>query len=834
MNPSRIPLTTLLLAPLALSHLLAQTGPTLPAASTDEPVTLSPFEVRTDKDYGYRKQSTVTTSRIGADIATIPQAIEILSSELLSDFALDDAVQAFRYTSSVLAGEREILQTTTSIMRGFGTQSYYNGLQMARSETAPFFPTDNLDRIEIAKGPVGLFYGNSLPNGIVNYITKKPNFTNATSVTLSGGSYAFRKAVLDTQRVVDKRLGLAYRLIASSQRNEARIDDFIKDYVLLSPSIVFQPWRPLQVSAELNWQKSHNPYPGNANVWQFVFNPQYAEDVANPSRQILDYMRRRFNLADDAAAKAMVVTRWAPVNATTGLTSRTITTWQADMFDLTGVQPFVRSGDKIEWWRFSPRGDKFATQAPQSNFNGNIRTKNVAVFLNPLPALSFNYRWVDQTSRTNFVRSIYQPSTLYRPDGRVDTLTAALLNTIVKDGNRYSDRETQQFDVYYEKEHAGLKHKLNAGMEVMRAVSWQLADLIDYTKVPSRTNRNGVVLTGLQTFQQWDPFLHPLPPNIYDVDAGPPPTFAKVYGKQRDAYVAYRASAFGDRLNLLTGGRHVSDKVTGRSDNTYTFGGIFGFRRGFYAFASIGRAVTLVNQYEGTNLSSVPLPEAKLLNNEKGDGYEVGLKSNWRDSTISGTVSYFENKRDGLVTADYVQNSEDPRNKDGNPNNDVRLWRNGGLQRVRGTEADVIWTPTRALQVVVNAAYLEEAKVISDPSINPNSFTMTYVRAFQMPLARSPRFRLKWVGKYSFDQGWLKNLSVGAGVRYSDMYYISNSTFGIFAPAETLLDTFASYRIKIGRTPTTLQLNLTNLTNQVNDITRDDGFVARMSVTLRL
>jgi outer membrane receptor for monomeric catechols len=103
-----------------------------------------------------------------------------------------------------------------------------------------------------------------------------------------------------------------------------------------------------------------------------------------------------------------------------------------------------------------------------------------------------------------------------------------------------------------------------------------------------------------------------------------------------------------------------------------------------------------------------------------------------------------------------------------------------------------------------------------------------------MPLARSPEYRLKWVTKYTFGHGVLKGLSVGTGVRYSDRYEIANGATGIFVPEETLFDAFAAYRTKFRKVPTTFQLNLTNLTDEVNDITRDDGFVARLSVTLSL
>jgi len=54
----------------------------------------------------------------------------------------------------------------------------------------------------------------------------------------------------------------------------------------------------------------------------------------------------------------------------------------------------------------------------------------------------------------------------------------------------------------------------------------------------------------------------------------------------------------------------------------------------------------------------------------------------------------------------------------------------------------------------------------------------------------------------------------------------------IYAPAETLFDAFATYRTKLFSQPTELQVNLVNIGDTVNDITRDNGFEARF--TLRL
>src|SRR5262249_32480629 len=100
-------------------------------------------------------------------------------------------------------------------LRGFALPRYYNGVSLANAASlVPINIWDNVDRIEVVKGPVGLYYANSTPNGVANYITKKPQFIDATSLDLTYGSYDFAKVVADHQKVLGK--WGAFRVIASA------------------------------------------------------------------------------------------------------------------------------------------------------------------------------------------------------------------------------------------------------------------------------------------------------------------------------------------------------------------------------------------------------------------------------------------------------------------------------------------------------------------------------------------------------------------------------------------------------------------------------------------
>src|SRR5258708_3404566 len=220
----------ILAAVLLLSAVGLITAPaqTVPESATPSPsgkgevLILNPFTVNSEHDYGYRKTSSITTSRIGVSMYESPQAVEIISGELLNDLGLNSVRQAFDYTSSVTSNKQETFQSGTYKLRGFELPQSINRVNLAQNSNGPGYTTnDNIERIEIAKGPVGLFYGNNSPNGLANIVTKRPEGVNKTKVELDAGSLGYQKALVDTQAVVSKEYGLSSRVIASVSKSNA-------------------------------------------------------------------------------------------------------------------------------------------------------------------------------------------------------------------------------------------------------------------------------------------------------------------------------------------------------------------------------------------------------------------------------------------------------------------------------------------------------------------------------------------------------------------------------------------------------------------------------------
>lgn len=159
----------------------ATAAPARTALGTDEGVqTLTPFEVKSDKDYGYLRTNTTTATRIGVAIQTVPLSVSVISEDFIKDANLSDIQDVLRYQASSAGDTRMgVLQPATGFtpsgnmsLRGFPINSRLrNGLLRYNN-----YSLDNVDRVEIIKGPAAVFFGQAFPGGVINYVTKQPEF----------------------------------------------------------------------------------------------------------------------------------------------------------------------------------------------------------------------------------------------------------------------------------------------------------------------------------------------------------------------------------------------------------------------------------------------------------------------------------------------------------------------------------------------------------------------------------------------------------------------------------------------------------------------------------
>jgi len=176
----------------------------------DDVETLGAFEVSEEKDYGYLKTNSATATRIGMEIQKVPMNVSVLSREFLDDTNAQSLTDIFRYSAAASGDTRYAMRRPANeatpqgvfTMRGFAVNSIMrNGVFRYLSANL-----DNVERVEVVKGPAAVFFGQGYPGGVINYITKRPSFTKIpTTFRFSINDNSGQKLVVDHNAVLSKK-----------------------------------------------------------------------------------------------------------------------------------------------------------------------------------------------------------------------------------------------------------------------------------------------------------------------------------------------------------------------------------------------------------------------------------------------------------------------------------------------------------------------------------------------------------------------------------------------------------------------------------------------------
>ncbi len=176
--------------------------------------TASPLNAATTID-----ELVVTATRMKEKGFDVPTPIEAVSSETLTINSPATAAQSLAELPGVSLSSAGFWNTIP-VIRGLGGSRVLvlidgdreNNLWAGRSPLTPFIDVGNVERIEIIKGPASVLYGTDAMGGVINVITKSPDFAKAEKWTflnnfecryssvdegwfgryaLSGGGYGF-------------------------------------------------------------------------------------------------------------------------------------------------------------------------------------------------------------------------------------------------------------------------------------------------------------------------------------------------------------------------------------------------------------------------------------------------------------------------------------------------------------------------------------------------------------------------------------------------------------------------------------------------------------------
>lgn len=184
----------------------------------------------------YQAVSSTVATRTETPLIETPQSVNVVTHRVIEDRAPQSLDEAINAVSGVKQGNTLGGTQDAIIKRGFGTNRdnsiMRDGMQSVNARN--FTPTT--ERVEVLKGPASMLYGVQDPGGVINVVTKKPQLTQANSISAWDTSFGGGGAQIDSTGPLGNT-GLAYRFIYDKQQYDYWRNFGSTDQEVIAPSL---------------------------------------------------------------------------------------------------------------------------------------------------------------------------------------------------------------------------------------------------------------------------------------------------------------------------------------------------------------------------------------------------------------------------------------------------------------------------------------------------------------------------------------------------------------------------------------------------------------------
>ncbi|SNR99387.1 iron complex outermembrane recepter protein [Methylobacillus rhizosphaerae] len=205
-----------------------------------------------DETSSYVAKNTKGATKTDTPVIETPQSISIVGRKELDDRNVQNLVDALGYTAGVrteLSGVDS--RADTYMIRGFksgmdsesgASNLFIDGLkvQAGGQWNRASFDTYGLERVEVLKGPASVMYGQVVPGGMINLVTKKPTANHVNEIRLQGGSFDQYRISADIGGSLADDDSVLFRLVGSFNDGNSQLDHTDLQRTYFAPSLLWK------------------------------------------------------------------------------------------------------------------------------------------------------------------------------------------------------------------------------------------------------------------------------------------------------------------------------------------------------------------------------------------------------------------------------------------------------------------------------------------------------------------------------------------------------------------------------------------------------------------
>lgn len=188
------------------------------------------------------------------------QSQQVLNQSLLQDTQEADGQNFALYLPNIQMDRLGAGTGEDFTLRGFNTGGRLLLDGMLDNQNYYVRDSATVERIEFIKGHNSVLYGAGAPGGSVNYLSKKPQYDTARSLTLTTGNFDYKRLVLDATGPVNEAETAAWRSILVLQDADTWKDNVSDRRYVLMNSLEFRYQDFNHLRATWEYSQQHYPY----------------------------------------------------------------------------------------------------------------------------------------------------------------------------------------------------------------------------------------------------------------------------------------------------------------------------------------------------------------------------------------------------------------------------------------------------------------------------------------------------------------------------------------------------------------------------------------------
>jgi iron complex outermembrane receptor protein len=195
-----------------------------------------------------QKRRVSMATKTNTPLENLPMSIQIVDKELMQQQLILDTRDAIKNVSGMNVTGTYNGGYTYFNSRGFWMNNWSNFRRNGMFIwNMGHHHNDNIEQVEILKGPASILYGDVAPGGIMNFVTKKPLNYDYRRFEMRVGQYGLFRPSIDLSGPVNENGNLLYRINATYERSNSFRDVVNNETTMLTPALT---WK---INPKLTW-----------------------------------------------------------------------------------------------------------------------------------------------------------------------------------------------------------------------------------------------------------------------------------------------------------------------------------------------------------------------------------------------------------------------------------------------------------------------------------------------------------------------------------------------------------------------------------------------------